>query len=301
MKTAIVQSQGGVTLAGGAAFTQGLLKKALALAPVMVAADSGADRLLALGHEPEAVIGDFDSISDQARECLAGRLHEIAEQETTDFDKALRSVAAPFVLGVGFDGARLDHGLAALNGLVRHPDRLCILLGAKDLVCLAPMEIEMRLRQPVGRLCRFVLGKCAVLVPFPRNEIDPLALHEMSRQTFPIAGVFKIHRAKGRLNQRKKAAERVLITRMGCCGQKDHPALWIAGKASEQFETLLLALVGSHTGMGLVHDHEIRACPREAFTTLFGLDVVEADHRVGVGIEQGLGQREAAFQPRGTT
>ncbi|MEI2685721.1 MAG: thiamine diphosphokinase [Cypionkella sp.] len=158
MKTAIVQSQGGVTLAGGAAFTQGLLKKALALAPVMVAADSGADRLLALGHEPEAVIGDFDSISDQARECLAGRLHEIAEQETTDFDKALRSVAAPFVLGVGFDGARLDHGLAALNGLVRHPDRLCILLGAKDLVCLAPMEIEMRL--PVGmRLSLFPMGE----------------------------------------------------------------------------------------------------------------------------------------------
>ena len=52
--------------------------------------------------------------------------------------------------------------------------------------------------------------------------------------------------------------------------------------------------------MGFIHDHEIWACPREAFTTLFGLDVVEAHHRVGVGIEQRLGQREAAFQPRGT-
>lgn len=157
MKAAIVQSQGGVTLAGGAAFSRSLLKKALDLAPVMVAADSGADRLLALGQEPAAVIGDFDSVSDQARARLAGRLHEIAEQETTDFDKALRSVDAPFVLGVGFDGARLDHGLAALNGLVRHPDRVCILLGAKDLVCLAPMEIEMRL--PVGmRLSLFPMG-----------------------------------------------------------------------------------------------------------------------------------------------
>ena len=162
------------------------------------------------------------------------------------------------------------------------------------------LEIEMRLRQPVGRLRRFVLGKCAVLVPFPRNEIDPLALHEMSRQTFPVAGVFEIHRAKGRLDQRKKAAERVLITRVRGGGKKDHSALWIAGKASEQFETLLLALVRSHAGMGFIHDHEIRACPREAFTTLFGLDVVEAHHRVGVGIEQRLGQREAAFQPRGT-
>ncbi len=145
MKAAIVQSQGGVTLAGGASFSRSLLKKALNLAPVMVAADSGADRLLALGQEPAAVIGDFDSISAEARARLAGRLHEIAEQDTTDFDKALRSIAAPFVLGVGFDGARLDHGLAALNGLVRHSERVCILLGAKDLVCLAPLEIEMRL------------------------------------------------------------------------------------------------------------------------------------------------------------
>ena len=74
MKAAIVQSQGGVTLAGGAAFSRSLLKKALNLAPVMVAADSGADRLLALGQEPAAVIGDFDSISAEARARLAGRL-----------------------------------------------------------------------------------------------------------------------------------------------------------------------------------------------------------------------------------
>ncbi len=64
---------------------------------------------------------------------------------------------------------------------------------------------------------------------------------------------------------------------------------------------LLLAFVRSHTGMGFINDHEIGACPCKAFTTLFGLDVVEADHGIGVGIEQGLGQREAAFQPRGTT
>ena len=176
----------------------------------------------------------------------------------------------------------------------------CARDNAKAIVEHGLLEIEMRLRKSVGGLRRFMLWKSPVLVPLPRNEIDPLALHEMSRQTFPIAGVFEIHRAKGRLDQRKKAAERVLITRVGGGGQKNHPALWIAGKASEQLETLLLALVGSHTGMGLVHDHEIGACPRKAFTTLFGLDVVEADHRVGVGIEQRLGQREAAFQPRGT-
>jgi thiamine pyrophosphokinase len=39
---------------------------------------------------PEAVIGDFDSIRPAARTALPpDRLHPIAEQDTTDFDKAL--------------------------------------------------------------------------------------------------------------------------------------------------------------------------------------------------------------------
>lgn len=158
MKTKIVHSEVGVTLAGGASFSTVLLTKARALAPRMVAADGGADRLLAKGIEPEAVIGDFDSISEAARARLAGRLFPIPEQMTTDFDKALRSIAAPFVLGVGFLGARLDHSLAALNGLVQHPGQVCILLGAQDLVFLAPDQMELHL--PVGlRFSLFPMGE----------------------------------------------------------------------------------------------------------------------------------------------
>jgi hypothetical protein len=41
-----------------------------------------------------------------------------------------------------------------------------------------------------------MLRESAVLVPIPRNEIDPLALHEMPRQTFPVAGVVEVHRAE---------------------------------------------------------------------------------------------------------
>lgn len=157
MKTKIVHSQDGVTLAGGAGFSAALLARAMGFAPRVVAADGGADRLLAKGVQPEAVIGDFDSISQEARERLGGRLFPIDEQMTTDFDKALRSIAAPFVLGVGLLGARLDHSLAAMNVLVQHPDSRCILLGAQDLVFLAPPEMELRL--PVGmRLSLFPMG-----------------------------------------------------------------------------------------------------------------------------------------------
>lgn len=157
MKTAIVQSPEGVTLAGGAAFSRELLAFALGFAPFAVGADSGADRLLRLGCEPRAVIGDLDSISAAARARLAPRLFPIAEQITTDFDKALRSIAAPFVLGIGFLGGRLDHELAALNSLALHPDKRCILLGPRDLAFLAPPEMVLRLR-PGSRLSLFPLG-----------------------------------------------------------------------------------------------------------------------------------------------
>ncbi len=160
MNEVIVQSTAGVTLVGGGRFSPKMLEMARSLAPRVVAADGGADRLLRQGVEPEAVIGDFDSISAVARRRLAGRLFPIAEQATTDFDKALRSIAAPFVLGLGFSGARLDHGLAVLNGLVSHPDKRCLILAPQDVTFLAPRQLALDL--PLGsRLSLFPMGPVA--------------------------------------------------------------------------------------------------------------------------------------------
>jgi thiamine pyrophosphokinase len=158
MQTPIVQTDRGITLVGGGPVQAAALARALALAPVLVAADGGADRALRHGHMPAAAIGDLDSIGAAARQALGPeRLHHIAEQDTTDFDKALRSVAAPFVLGLGFLGARADHGLAALNALARHPGRRCVLLGARDAVFLAPSDLTLAL-PPGMRLSLFPLG-----------------------------------------------------------------------------------------------------------------------------------------------
>jgi thiamine pyrophosphokinase len=147
MNTPIVQSSEGVTLVGGGPVSRAEFRLATARAPRILAADGGADRALAVGYEPEAVVGDFDSISDTARATLgAARLFPIPEQLTTDFDKALRSVAAPFTLALGFTGARIDHGLAVFNTLVRHPDRRCIVIGPRDVIFHAPSRLDLRMR-----------------------------------------------------------------------------------------------------------------------------------------------------------
>jgi thiamine pyrophosphokinase len=146
MKSPIVQSLQGITLAGGGPFGRRDLNLCLSRAPVVVAADGGADGLLRFGAMPRAVIGDFDSISDAARAGIPKEnQYLVPEQATTDFDKALRLVKAPFVLALGFAGARLDHGLAAMNTLVSHADRRCVLIGPSDLAFAAPPRLELLL------------------------------------------------------------------------------------------------------------------------------------------------------------
>ena len=175
MTPKIVSSAKGVTLVGGGPVQGRMLGMALRRAPVLVAADGGADRVLAAGHMPVAVIGDFDSLSVEGRRLIpADRQHVIAEQDSTDFDKALRSIAAPFVLALGFAGARIDHGLAVFNTLLRYPDRVCIVLGAEDAVFLCPPDITLHL-QVGDRLSLFPMGAVQGTSEGLRWPIDGIA------------------------------------------------------------------------------------------------------------------------------
>ncbi|MGL4321362.1 MAG: thiamine diphosphokinase [Paracoccaceae bacterium] len=158
MNQTIVQSPEGITLVGGGPVSKADLLQAMALAPVVVAVDGGADRCLRHGVMPEAVIGDFDSISGKARGMIAAdRLHVIAEQDSTDFDKALRSVKARFVLALGFAGGRIDHELAVLSTLVRH-SAPCVLVGPQDVVFHAGKGCKLQM-QAGARLSLFPMAR----------------------------------------------------------------------------------------------------------------------------------------------
>ncbi len=142
----IVETGNPVTLLGAGSCSARDLRRALTMAPHLVAADGGADRALALGHVPDAVVGDLDSLSAAARARLdAGRLHRIGDQDSTDFDKCLSVIRAPWILALGFTGARLDHTLAGFSTLARFPDRRCIMLGGGDLCFAAPPRLALDL------------------------------------------------------------------------------------------------------------------------------------------------------------
>lgn len=140
----IVRSFEPIALVGGGEIGPDDLNVMLIRAKTVVAADGGAAPLVESGRIPDAVIGDFDSLHSQHKDQIpTDRLYPIREQNSTDFDKALRSIEAPVVLGAGFLGGRLDHQLAVLNTLVQRQDKPCILLGETEVVFHAPPRISL--------------------------------------------------------------------------------------------------------------------------------------------------------------
>ncbi|QJF52053.1 thiamine diphosphokinase [Roseobacter ponti] len=158
MKNTIVESHLPVTLVGGGSVGAGDLAAATDLAPVCVAADGGADAALGAGYVPVAVIGDMDSISPAGlAQIPPENRHPVTEQDSTDFDKALRNINAPLIIAVGFSGGRTDHQLAALSTMVVRCDSPVVLLTERDVVFLCPPQMSLRMEAGT-RVSLFPMG-----------------------------------------------------------------------------------------------------------------------------------------------
>ncbi|MEC8948501.1 MAG: thiamine diphosphokinase [Candidatus Thermoplasmatota archaeon] len=98
---------------------------------LVVGADGGGDRLLAAGVEPDAVVGDLDSLSVVAQKQFSDRLVRDTYPGTSDLEKSVAWVqekGADDIVVIGWSGGRLDHTLAALalafEGVQLHDDHL---------------------------------------------------------------------------------------------------------------------------------------------------------------------------------
>ena len=207
----IVHADEPIMLIGGAKTGSGTFRAVQKLAKRLVAADSGADRALAFGAVPEAVLGDMDSIGAAARAAIPpGNLHPIDDQDSTDFDKCLRNIESPLVIGVGFSGARMDHQLAVCNTLVRYPERRCILVGPDDLVMLTPPALHLDLAPG-----------CPVSL-FPMGAVEGVSdgLHwPIGGLTFtPDGTIGTSNRATGPVDLTMTAPKMLLLLPVACLG-----------------------------------------------------------------------------------
>ena len=158
MKNSILDILEPLTIIGGGDCTVEDIQLARTIAPICVAADGGAHIALPAGVPLTAVIGDMDSISNEARAQIpAEKFHHIAEQDSTDFDKVLRHVSAPLSIAVGFSGGQVDHALAALHTLVVYCHKRIILLGEQDIIFLCPPQMALSVEAGT-RVSLFPLG-----------------------------------------------------------------------------------------------------------------------------------------------
>ncbi len=180
----------GLTLVGASKFTKADLKECLKFAPQLVAVDGGANRLRKIKIVPDFIVGDMDSI-----DCLDYMLEkqtkiiEIKEQNSTDFDKSLRTFTGDeLILAVGFLDRQNDHLLGCLSTILRNPTKRVILLNSYDIIFLMPKKLTLSL--PIGtRLSLFpfsnVKGIKSVGLKYPIDGINfsPFGIVGVSNQT----------------------------------------------------------------------------------------------------------------------
>ena len=146
MKAKVVNFRQPVTLVGGGEMNDEVLRRATSLAPVVVAADGAADRL---ARPPDAIIGDMDSISDTEKWRRSDvQFLQIDEQDSTDFEKCLYATEAPYYIGVGFTGRRMDHTLAVFHAMLAHPEKRVVLVTPDEAIALIPPGISITIELP---------------------------------------------------------------------------------------------------------------------------------------------------------
>ena len=103
--------------------TTALLKQAERI----ICCDGAAEKLLRFGLEPDAIVGDLDSLAFQLKQKFSDKIVHVSEQESNDLSKAFRycrSQNYQDVVILGATGKREDHTLGNLALLTVYAEEL---------------------------------------------------------------------------------------------------------------------------------------------------------------------------------
>ncbi len=109
-----------IILVGGGIINERLLSSFIKKKLPMIAVDGGANCLTELSIKPDYIIGDLDSLNKKDALIDNNKIIKIAEQDTTDLEKAIYSFDAPAFIALGFGGKRMDHTFAAYHILYKY-------------------------------------------------------------------------------------------------------------------------------------------------------------------------------------
>jgi thiamine pyrophosphokinase len=167
-------------------------------ADLLLAADGGADRLLAAGVTPHHTIGDLDSLQAVG----LPRLEMDPDQETSDCDKLL---ALAHRLGVEeitlacIEGDRLDHVLGTMSSALKSPVRVRLALRS-GLAWVLRGDIRVRTK-PGATVSLMPLMACANVslrgVEWPLRNVPMSPFHQVSLSNRALGDVVEVDMGSG--------------------------------------------------------------------------------------------------------
>ena len=135
------------------------LKKLAKQADFILAVDGGANYALAVGIQPDAVIGDLDSVSPRTRRLLKDvPFIQIKRQDNTDLEKALDWIMMQqfdTCIITGATGGRLDFTIGNILSAVPYLKHMDISFRGKNWI-LQPLTTGKKLTARKGVRCSFI-------------------------------------------------------------------------------------------------------------------------------------------------
>jgi thiamine pyrophosphokinase len=160
-----------LVLLGGEIGEDAVVERLFASASLIVCADSGAEHALKLGCNVQAIVGDLDSVSNDTLEYYRSRgseILQISEQESNDFEKALRYLNKRYtgnVKVIGIGGNRTDHMLTNFSVMLRYTDRFRSLMAYDG-------SAEHRFLTPERNSCEIICAPGTIISLTPFGEAD---------------------------------------------------------------------------------------------------------------------------------
>jgi thiamine pyrophosphokinase len=132
-----------IILANGEFPKSAVLQEKLRYAETIICCDGAVQKLLDFGKEPNFIVGDLDSISEENKTKFANILIHDADQETNDLTKAVQ-----FCISNGFDaveilgatGLREDHTLGNISLLADYAEMLTSVKMFTDYAVFTPIS-----------------------------------------------------------------------------------------------------------------------------------------------------------------
>jgi thiamine pyrophosphokinase len=108
---------------------------------IRICADGGANRLMQLNLIPDKIVGDLDSLHEDARTYYSNvEIIHLEDQDTNDFEKCIQLINdtpdIDQILAVGALGGRFDHQMANISTLYKYSRMKIYLISFESIVFL---------------------------------------------------------------------------------------------------------------------------------------------------------------------